>query len=314
MTKFPAVLVPILLQLVLQIFILLNHSEATSAFIVTSPSPPREASLLNALKLPDWVPTLTPKATKPSTENGLDEEYPWCFTGRLWFRPAIVRLENQPVDSLVAQNDKIVILHLFGYTLGGTVALEYETSPVGPYREYVTMGALTASAKNGGMIGQWGSRLYVSNKVAEDICQEVWGVPAEVADIDFVESNSNKLQVTSAPSPIMAASGQKPTIQVTGWSQTRSSAPDAPVRGGLSIWWTPTLKALWLRFLPTPVQQSSSADSNDKVPLHKLRLSASSLRLQWCGQESSDFLGFPLGIGLSVDNVLIEIGRKEGVL
>ena len=41
---------------------------------------------------------------------------------------------------------------------GGVVSLEYDVSPVGPYREYVTMGSLVTK---GGTLGQWGSRLFV---------------------------------------------------------------------------------------------------------------------------------------------------------
>ena len=34
------------------------------------------------------------------------------------------------------------------------------------------------------------SRLYVSNSEAEDICRDIWGVPAEVANIEFYEEGS----------------------------------------------------------------------------------------------------------------------------
>ena len=34
----------------------------------------------------------------PYTENGRDPDYPWCFTGRLWFRPAIVRIPSSPLS------------------------------------------------------------------------------------------------------------------------------------------------------------------------------------------------------------------------
>ena len=79
------------------------------------------------------------------------------------------------------------------------MVLEYDVSPVGPYREYVTMGGVvglanvnvgndeSANADTLG-VGQWGTNLYVNTQVAEDVCQLVWGVPAQVADIEFVES------------------------------------------------------------------------------------------------------------------------------
>ena len=46
---------------------------------------------------------------------------------------------------------------------GGVVSLEYDASPVGPYREYVTMGALVTKR---GAVGQWGSRLFVRSGAA----------------------------------------------------------------------------------------------------------------------------------------------------
>lgn len=270
-------------------------------------------SRLHVLKLPDWlVGEQNQSTTKPATENGFDEDYPWCFTGRLWFRPALVRVQDSNTEAL-EDTGIISILNVFGYTLGGTVALEYDTSPVGPYKEYVSMGALVASSKGGGMVGQWGSRLYVSTKVAEEICQQVWAVPAEVAAIAFSDDNNDsRLQVSVAPDPL--SDKVKPAIEVAGWQKTRVSNPDSPVRGGLPIWWTPSIKALWVRLLPGlfPLQQASEKENG--LPLHRLRLSASSVSLQFCGQEPSDLLGIPLPIGLSVDNVLIEIGREEGVL
>ena len=284
---------------------------ASSSQIITPPSR-IAASHLFALKLPDWLspPSTVPSKAPSSNENGLDDEFPWCFTGRLWFRPALVRVQDSNTQAL-EDSGIVSIWNIGGYTLGGTVALEYDTSPVGPYKEYVSMGALVATTRGGGMVGQWGSRLYVSTKLAEDVCQDVWSVPAEVADIEFLEKDTT-LNVLTAPDPL-ADINQRQKIEVTGWSKTRVSEADSPVRGGLPIWWTPSIKALWVRLLPTflvPVRQPDG----DGLPVHKLRLSASSLSLQFCGQEPSDLLGIPLGIGLSVDNVLIEIGRQEGIL
>jgi hypothetical protein len=263
-----------------------------------------------------FFPSMQKKQEPTSNENGSDPDYPWCFTGRLWFRPALVRVQDSNTQAL-DDTGIISILNIFGYTLGGTVALEYDTSPVGPYREYVSMGALVACT-TGGMVGQWGSRLHVSTQTAEDICQQVWGVPAELADIQFIEEGSS-IQVKSAPDPLLssfsdastAAAKKKPLIQVTGWSKTRVSDENAPVRGGLPIWWTPTIKALWLQLIPSFLLP---LDRKGGLPVHRLRLSASSISLQLCGQEPSDLLGIPLGVGLSVDNVLIEIGREERVL
>lgn len=278
-----------------------------------------------------------------STNKNTDTAYPWSFTGRLWFRPALVRvptIENmKPLPP-----PSISILSLFGWTIGGVVALDYDESPVGPYREYVTMGALVSKR---GAVGQWGSRLYVSNDEAERICQEIWKVPAEVANIDFLEgsntSGQTALCVKSAPDPIVtiaspapggedmtsksgspldffqsmfdrqnpttATTNSKQNIVVDGWATTRTlENPSKNVRrGGIPVLWTPSIKALWAPFVPFP---SSDKNDDDKLPLHRLRLSASAVRLHFCGQDSSDLLGVPIPLGLSIDNVLIEIDRQ----
>lgn len=245
------------------------------------------------------------QTTEPSTENGLDPEYPWSFTGRLWFRPALSRIPSGPNDSRPPQS--VTILNLFGWTLGGTVALEYDDSPVGPYREYVTMGAAVFKR---GSFGQWGSKLFVNTKPAEAVCRKTWNVPATLAEINFDEESSTSLAVQSAPD-ILAPGVQN--IGVTGWKNTRILG-DKVVSGskrypeqGLPLLWTPSIKALWTPFVVLP----SAKEDESNLPLHRLRLSASAIRLTVCGQKPSNELGIPLPIGVLVDNVLIEISREQ---
>jgi hypothetical protein len=38
------------------------------------------------------------------------------------------------------------------------------------------------------------------------------------------------------------------------------------------------------------------------------------MRLVFCGQQSSESLGIPIGVGLVIDNVLIEISWQIGKL
>jgi hypothetical protein len=233
-----------------------------------------------------------------------EDYYPWRFTGRLWFRPALVRTTSVPN---VTRD-----LSVFGWTLGGMVALEYDESPVGPYREYVAMGALVVKR---GAIGSWGKRLYVSCPEAERLCQEVWGVPAEQADIDFHEQGSS-LQVTVSPF-INENSVKSPKIQVNGWSNTRIAASNVTKAnriGQLLVLWTPLIKALWIPFVHLTPLSNDAATQQQLLPLHRLRLSASSVRPCLCGQDPSGSLGIPFGIGLVVDNILIEISPQIGEL
>uniref|UniRef100_A0A7S4JT39 Uncharacterized protein n=1 Tax=Odontella aurita TaxID=265563 RepID=A0A7S4JT39_9STRA len=267
------------------------------------------------------APQIASKTPVVGVENGV-EGYPWQFTGRLWFRPALVRVpkpasSDAGAGAVVDGNEppppppSVSILSLFGWTVGGVVALEYDDSPVGPYFEYVTMGALVSKR---GALGQWGSKLYVSTDVAQQVCEEVWGVPATRAEIDFTEESNDgegKVQVLCVESAPQGTKSERQDIVVSGWGSTRiSGVEDADCAryppGGLPVLWTPTIKALWAPLVPFP----SSDDDKDELPLHRLRLSASGVRLRLCGQPNSDELGIPLGVGLVVDNVLIEIARR----
>ena len=128
--------------------------------------------------------------------------------------------------------DGVSAVAALGWTLGGVVTLEYDESPVGAYREYVTMGALVTKR---GAVGQWGSRLCVSTPTAEAVCREVWGVPAQLADIELCEEGE-ALAVERPPPPSTGAEyfdgdgadGAAPVpIRVSGWAATRSAAAGA---------------------------------------------------------------------------------------
>jgi hypothetical protein len=267
------------------------------------------------------------------TRPGDDNDYPYQFTGRLLFSPSLVPT-NTATEILGKNHPTVTILSFLGYTLGGSVALEYDTSPVGPYKEYVTMSSLVA--KNG-MIGQWGSRLFVSTQEAEDVCRDIWGVPAELAQIDFHEENmhgnsDSRLETTACCAPANSTQRAMPQrIVVQSWKDTRvlKQPKDTTKRwGNVPVYWTPTIKALWLRYTPFPnsdahqedivPKQQNSMEADERggmLPLHKLRISASAIRLRWSGWNGESEEGsVPLGVGLVVDNVLIEIGNRCGNL
>ena len=270
---------------------------STAAAFGPLPSLPNPFATLSAPSLPNPFDAILSPPSTAGVENGLDDEYPWRFDGRLWFRPSLVRTpEYDPPGN-------IRFLSLFGWTLGGNVCLEYDESPVGPYVEYVTMGALVAKR---GAIGQWGSRLFVSTQPAEAVCQRVWDVPAEVAAISFDE-DGGALCVEAAPALVGGAAGRE-TITVSGWANTRSGGSSDDSVGNVPVLWTPSIKALW-----APIRLpgfGGGDDDENALPLHNLRLSASSLRLHLCGQASSEELGVPLPFGLTVDGLRIEIARE----
>ena len=259
--------------------------------------------LLTALAVAFSTPPIrTSSSSAPATseQNGIDAKFPYRFDGRLWFQPSLVKC-----DTITPPAAGVRFLSLFGWTLGGTVCLQYDESPVGPYVEYVTMGALVAK---GGAVGQWGSRLFVSTTPAEEVCSRVWNIPAEVADISFNDAGDS-LRVDAPPARV-AVDGDAETIRVGGWANTRSGGTSDEAKGGLPVLWTPSIKALW-----APIRLPlTAADGDAALPLHELRLSVASARLHLSGQPPSDALGVPLPIGLTVDGLRIEIAREDGSL
>ena len=265
-----------------------------------------------ALHAIEWP--FSPKTTSAlDKENGLDPHYPWRFEGRFIFRPSLVRVRTEEHNLPPCSN----LVSFLGYTLGGSVVLEYDISPVGPYKEYVNMGGVVAlgrvcvgesfdglqKMKQLGL-GQWGTNLFVSTQVAEDVCREIWGVPATLADIEF-ERDGECLR--DGPEEI---TGRNIKFNLSGWDNARITTNTSSTKrfGGVPIIWTPTIKALWA---PFSFPFNGCRDSNTFLPVHKLRLSASALSLKRCErvkEPSSDEI--PLGLALVVDNVLIEIGRR----
>ena len=220
------------------------------------------------------------------------DEYPWSFEGRMWFRPSLVRAPDAE-----AMPAGLRPLSLFGWTLGGLVCLEYDVSPVGPYLEVVHMGAVVAKR---GVLGQWGRRLRVSTHEAEAVCVDTWGVPAEEADIVFDAAGASLALAEDD------GRGEKHRVRITGWDATRSSAAGAEPIGSVPVLWTPQIKALW-----SPLRLNLPALSGvQSLALHPLRLSASSLRLQWSWQPSAADGELQIPVGLSADGLKIEIGRE----
>jgi len=228
-----------------------------------------------------------------------EAHFPWSFTGRVRFRPALVQAPEEPVA------DGVQAVSLLGVTLGGSVCLQYDTSPVGPYLEVVQMAAAVFSERLW-TTALWGCRLMVSTDEADSANGDNWGVPSERRDITFEEEGE--------PGIFADADGR---LRVGGWGAMRFEAEGAESWGRLPIWWTPTLKALWLPFSPWRNDQEGGT-----LPLRRLRLSASALRLRWApaGKGADTFIGgdlesaegspfrWPLPIVIEADGVVIEIG------
>lgn len=232
---------------------------------------------------------------KPSTRfvgsNTPDAQYPWCFTGRAIYRPALVRLDDSSVPS------GLFVFNVGGWTLGGYVALEYDESPVGPYREFVTLGGLACSVHSRKlMMGQYGTSLCVNKISAKRICEQIWEIPAELASIEFV-AEGERPEIT-----ILETTPSKPNkrFRVQGWKNLQHRSSERNFRD-LLLLWTPRIKSIWTQiffgFTDTDMQ---------KRPLHQLRLSGNAALL-WSGWKQSSRSEVTLGIDLVIRNILIEI-------
>jgi len=310
---------PLLGSIICYCFSILLHFPCAGGFqtatlsAISISSSSSSSSALQAFKWPT-IPTFNEQKNTIGERNGLDSDYPWRFEGRFIFRPSLVKVSNNNSPPSAS------LLSLFGYSLGGSVVLEYDISPVGPYREYVTMGGVVGlgnvnvgnddigSQKRTLGIGQWGTQLFVSTQVAEDVCQLVWGVPAQVADIDFIESGDTLID---GPDDIK---GNRKLFKLSGWEKNAriiKNGVDPKRFGNIPIYWTPTIKALWAPLL----FPGGGNEKEELLPLHRLRLSFSAISLKRCKRIIDESTNqqegeIPLGLALVVDNVLIEIGER----
>ena len=134
-----------------------------------------------------------------------------------------MRVPDDPPDAY--------IVNVFGWTLGGVVALQYDSSLVGPYLEFVEMGALVV---RNGCIGQWGSRLLVSNEEAKEACEDVWSVPAGTRALDYVdEGDTLVVEGDDASSRSMAGPASRAACDSLGGGRRRCPAlwtPQDPLK------------------------------------------------------------------------------------
>eukprot|EP00929_Paragymnodinium_shiwhaense_P121003 TRINITY_DN93112_c0_g1_i1.p1 TRINITY_DN93112_c0_g1~~TRINITY_DN93112_c0_g1_i1.p1 ORF type:complete len:337 (+),score=56.66 TRINITY_DN93112_c0_g1_i1:40-1050(+) len=234
--------------------------------------------------------------------TGQEDEYPWSFEGRVRFRPAIVSAPQKPIA------DGVQPLALFGASVGGSVCLQYDTSPVGPYLEVVQMTAAVFSERLA-TAALWGQRLMVSSDEADKANTGVWGVPSESRDIEFEEEG--------CPAVFTKDDGKK--LRIGGWREMYFKGDGAETWGQLPIWWTPTIKALWF-----PFSFWRNDEKGGSLPLRRLRLSAAAVRLRWApveeggdsfegmdsGKADDAAFRIPLPFVIEADGVLIEIGQK----
>lgn len=98
------------------------------------------------------------------------------------YQPQWVRIEA--ARRVIPRADGLRLLSLFGWTLGGLFVVEWTDSPIGPYREVAVLGGLVSG---GGAIGAWASHIVVTSPAAVEAGRSIWGLPAVVGTIEFLE-------------------------------------------------------------------------------------------------------------------------------
>jgi len=112
---------------------------------------------------------------------------PWTFrNARVLYQPALVPLKS--AKEVTPKSDDLRILSLFGWTLGGVFVVDWQDSPVGPYKEVAVLSALVERDFN---IGAWASHIVVTESDAAYAAQTLFGLPAVVGDVDFVEAEDD---------------------------------------------------------------------------------------------------------------------------
>jgi hypothetical protein len=241
----------------------------------------------------------------PPTTNG----YEWTFKGRAMLRPCLQRIEEKNLETTSTASKHYDTISLFGWTLGGLVALQYDVSPAAngelAYNEFVALGCL-GICEHG--IGQVGTALYVNETGAVELCESVWDLDAQLARIELQEEG-----IGSSVLDIQEDQRNR-SFQLRGWSNLRhGDVLDRNVQ--LNLFWTPTITGIWLKLLPWwPFRNTAGRG----LPVHRLRVSGNA-KLQLAGalessepikQSSKGVTIIPLGVDIILQNALIEISSR----
>ena len=279
----------------------------------------------------------TNEATKAVTTdynyvNSEDNGYPWQFNGRAILCPMLVRTSTSLGDrSTQNKLDKWNILpwSLFGWTIGGTVALEYDDSPVGPYTEFVRLGCLAStlhaqpSTSNvdgessfslfGGSkrltVGQMGTKLFVNESIAMDLCEKVWDMTAFLSDDNIAHEHRTTITAVQMVDDELPPASAKSNVN----SLTLGSISQFP------LLWTPTITTIWAQILPRiptiAVLQNKEQEQQDPfLPLNRLRLSTKVKLVTSPEIRNSKSVNnndeIPLGFGVALCALKIEISPR----
>ena len=249
--------------------------------------------------------------------NSQDVEFPWQFNGRAILCPMLVRTSNSLGDATSQEKlEKWNILpwSFFGWTVGGTVALEYDDSPVGPYTEFARLGCLASTlhrqedtpSSGGGsqrvLVGQVGTKLYVNETIALTLCEQVWNMTAYLSNDEIVQEHRDTIAGVQAAE----GSNQNRKADATVNALTIGTVQSIP------LLWTPTITTIWAQLSPRiPSVTLLQGGYHSGLPLNRLRLSTTVKFVtspEIRKSRSSDVI--PLGFGVALCGLKIEISPR----
>jgi len=118
-----------------------------------------------------------------------------------------------------------IVSVLPGKTLGGLYLCYYDTGSVLQYHELIVAAGLV---RYQGVIGGWISHIYVDNPDSVAGGREIWGLPKELADFQWLE---DKVIVTQANQELCTLSYKKPWFY--SWQQTIKGNVFSKLQGDL---------------------------------------------------------------------------------
>ena len=253
--------------------------------------------------------------------NSQDAEFPWQFNGRAILCPMLVRTStslSDPASQEKLEKWNILPWSFFGWTVGGTVALEYDDSPVGPYTEFARLGCLASTlhrqedtpSSGGGsqrvLVGQVGTKLYVNENIALSLCEQVWNMTAYLSNDEIVQEHRDTIAGVQAVDDELTDSKQDRKTDTTVNALTIGTVNSIP------LLWTPTITTIWAQLSPRiPSVTLLQGEYHSGLPLNRLRLSTkvkfvTSPEIR--KSRSSDVI--PLGFGVALCGLKIEISPR----
>lgn len=180
---------------------------------------------------------------------------PWSFqASRIFYQFQAIPSDNArtfcPPCSGELQSP-LTLLSVGGYTLGGIFCVEYEDSPIGPYREVAILSSLVARVP-AIAIGAWASHIFVDSQDAADYGRDYWGLPATVVPIQFADDDDNDEQ---------SCYFSDKEILVSGWDKAKTKTESQRLE------WLDLALPSFSGLLPT------EADSGKPTPLLQYPLS-----------------------------------------